>query len=211
MTAYPGPVPIPARITQALDHAGLFGPEVDAALGVEEPTVDRWEAGEELPTPAQVERLAALTGRPVEWFSHPVADWEATRTRFFLCDRSRRGENGLVIAEAWIDWDGVQHVEELTPPRPPKRVKKPLLTSGGTSRDPGDVVINEADSSPAYLRSPGRHDYDPDPEVPGVCRCGVIERHGRHRKAVARPAPPAPKTGPRIDWGRLAAADRDDD
>lgn len=54
--------PYPERITMALDAAGLWGPGVDRACGVEEPTVDLWESGERVPTREQVEALAALTG-----------------------------------------------------------------------------------------------------------------------------------------------------
>jgi hypothetical protein len=54
--------PNPARITTALDAAGLWGPEVDRACGVEEPTVDLWESGELVPTREQVEALAELCG-----------------------------------------------------------------------------------------------------------------------------------------------------
>lgn len=54
--------PNPARITMVLDAAGLWGPEVDRACGVEEPTVDLWESGELVPTRQQVEALAELCG-----------------------------------------------------------------------------------------------------------------------------------------------------
>jgi len=54
--------PNPSRITLALDAAGLWGPEVDRACGVEEPTVDLWESGELVPTREQVEALAKLCG-----------------------------------------------------------------------------------------------------------------------------------------------------
>lgn len=54
--------PNPRRITAALDAAGLWGPEVDHACGVEEPTVDLWETGELVPTPDQVRALAKLCG-----------------------------------------------------------------------------------------------------------------------------------------------------
>ncbi len=60
--------PVPYRITQALDVRGLYGPSVDVALGVEEPTVDLWESGELVPTKAQIKRLALLTGMPEEFF-----------------------------------------------------------------------------------------------------------------------------------------------
>lgn len=75
--------PVPARITEALDLAELYGPEVDLALGVREPAVDLWEAGRLVPTTAQVERLAVLTGRPLEFFyleMSPVVGWMCRRS-----------------------------------------------------------------------------------------------------------------------------------
>lgn len=71
MTALKQSAPTPQRITTALDMAGLYGPEVDAALGVREPTVDQRESGESVPTAAQVRRLAILTGFPVAFFYGP--------------------------------------------------------------------------------------------------------------------------------------------
>lgn len=70
--------PNPARITAALDAAGLWGPEVDRACGVEEPTVDLWEAGELVPTPDQVRALAKLCGvTPTMFYGEhkPVPMW----------------------------------------------------------------------------------------------------------------------------------------
>lgn len=63
---------VPWRITTALDIRKLYGPEVDRALGVEEPTVDEWEAGETYPSWEQVLALAVLTGFPVAFFAEPV-------------------------------------------------------------------------------------------------------------------------------------------
>ena len=63
--------PTPERITMALDFAGLEGPEVDRALSGEEPMVDEWEAGVRVPTLAQVQALAELTGWPVRFFYLP--------------------------------------------------------------------------------------------------------------------------------------------
>lgn len=60
--------PNPGRITAALNLAGLDGPEVDRACGVEEPAVDMWEAGTLVPTREQVEALATLTGFPPAFF-----------------------------------------------------------------------------------------------------------------------------------------------
>lgn len=58
----------PYLITRWLNHRDLYGPEVDAALGVPEPTVDRWEAGLQYPTWAQLQRLGTLTGLHPRWF-----------------------------------------------------------------------------------------------------------------------------------------------
>ncbi|WP_037165066.1 hypothetical protein [Rhodococcoides fascians] len=80
-------VPVPYRITAALDLADLHGPAVDAALEVREPTVDNWEAGTLRPSPADVERLSKLTGFAVEWFYRPAPDPFVG----FLCSRGRGG------------------------------------------------------------------------------------------------------------------------
>jgi hypothetical protein len=64
--------PTPERITLALDFAGLEGPEVDRALGGEEPMVDEWEAGTRVPSLEQVKALAKLTGWPVKFFYLPA-------------------------------------------------------------------------------------------------------------------------------------------
>lgn len=85
-----GRKPIPYRITTALDMADLHGPEVDAALGVPEPTVDLWEEGKLVPTGDQLERLAELTGFAVEYFfrERPPQSEEGA---MFLCRRGRGG------------------------------------------------------------------------------------------------------------------------
>ena len=65
---YAGKTPTPERITMALDLRELYGPEVDEALGGEEPMVDEWETGERIPTFGQVQALAELTGFLVRFF-----------------------------------------------------------------------------------------------------------------------------------------------
>lgn len=50
----------PWRISQALDSAGLWGPEVDEKCGGTEPMVDEWEEGVRYPTWEQLVKLAAL-------------------------------------------------------------------------------------------------------------------------------------------------------
>jgi len=123
MTAHGGPLPVPARITLALDAIDAEGPWVDEALGGQEPMVDQWEAGESVPTREQVERLAELTGFPVEWFYRP-ADELGGEMRLFICERGRRTHKALTIVKSWVDWSGVLHVEEETPPKPAYRSKR---------------------------------------------------------------------------------------
>jgi hypothetical protein len=68
---YAGKNPTPERITMALDLQMLDGPEVDQALGGEEPMVDEWESGVRVPDLTQVQALARLTGYPVRFFYQP--------------------------------------------------------------------------------------------------------------------------------------------
>lgn len=63
--------PTPERITLALDFRDLYGPEVDEALGGQEPMVDEWETGERIPTAEQIHALARLTDFPVTFFYLP--------------------------------------------------------------------------------------------------------------------------------------------
>jgi len=74
--------PTPQRITIALDICDLYGPEVDEALGGQEPMVDEWETGQRIPTKEQVQALAVLTGYPVDYFYLPPPP---TLTGVWLC------------------------------------------------------------------------------------------------------------------------------
>ena len=68
---YAGREPTPQRITLALNYCELYGPEVDRALGGEEPMVDEWESGARVPTLEQIQALADLTGYTVRFFYEP--------------------------------------------------------------------------------------------------------------------------------------------
>lgn len=228
MTAHPGPLPVPARITMALNAVGAEGDQVDIDLGVGEPavdghpvTVDNWEAGVWLPTPAQVARLAAYTAFPVAWFYKPPSEQETRRTRMFMCDLSRR-IHGLTIVESWIDWDGVWHAEEITDPHPPKRrPPKPhndQLTGRDLVADPDPVVITRdrvALAAPS-MPSSRRHGFDADPDDRMVCaalrpdgrRCGLLAGNWVHRDHGARPGPD--RSG-WVDHAKRAAGDIDTD
>lgn len=76
----------PDVLTLALNLAGQYGPEVDAACGVEEPTVDRWETGEIYPTFEQLLALTRLCQVGPAFFTreHEVIPVAATSMRFHL-------------------------------------------------------------------------------------------------------------------------------
>ena len=75
------------RITVALDRVGLYGPEVDEALGVADAfdtVVDGWEAGTLIPSESEIRRLCMLTGMLPAWFydgTLPDASWMHICTR----------------------------------------------------------------------------------------------------------------------------------
>jgi hypothetical protein len=187
-------MPVPARITLALDAIGAEGPWVDEALGGTEPMVDDWEAGKSLPTQEQVERLAEMTGRPVEFFYLAPTGQEMKPTRFFICERGRRPQNALTVVESRIDERGVLHVDELTPPKPPYRPRTRTATRETTvpapyRRRPADVV----------------HVPHEDPDAPGcciTCRRPVDAATDRHVPDVSH-LPAAP-----VDSRQLAAGER---
>jgi hypothetical protein len=162
VTDHRGPLPVPARITMALDANAAEGPWVDEALGGVEPMVDMWEAGELVPTRHQIELLAKLTGFDVEFFYLPVDNLFGTPdrpARTFLCQMGRRGDNGLTIIDSWTDWAGVLHRKQITPDRPPYR-------PGKTATLPPAVSATAA-ARPARA---GTHDPVEDPNAPGCCQ-----------------------------------------
>lgn len=75
---------VPAKITHALNRRKLFGPEVDAACGAEEPDVDLWETGEKYPTWEQVEALAKLTDFQPIFFFNPTTHIDIRDTSLWL-------------------------------------------------------------------------------------------------------------------------------
>lgn len=78
----------PYLITMCLDSLGLYGPEVDEACGVQEPTVDLWEAGKVYPTWEQLQALAELCQVLPRMLMRDT-DEDPTK-RMFLCGRNVR-------------------------------------------------------------------------------------------------------------------------
>ncbi|MEV7011761.1 helix-turn-helix transcriptional regulator [Streptosporangium sp. NPDC051022] len=139
------PTPVPYRITTALDMRMLYGPEVDRALGVEEPAVDQWETGELVPTREQVEALAKLTDYPVEFFYRPV-------------DPTDRGATGFLCSSSWPKGRRCERIE-LGPP-PPAAPVIPLPGRGRpvwycripSCRSPGPHSASTAQAAAAAWR-----------------------------------------------------------
>jgi hypothetical protein len=107
---------VPARITIALDLRGLEGPEVDIACGAQEPAVDLWELGLEVPTREQLAKLAKLTGFDVAYFYQPIPPGPLTDS-LFICYGGRRGCE--LTAPDVIDENGVLLYEGKPRPMPP--------------------------------------------------------------------------------------------
>jgi hypothetical protein len=116
----------PRRITVALDRAGLVGPTADAKVGAQEPALDMWEAGQAVPTRAQLERLAELSRIPVDHFWLP--DNAAPRILVaFLCDRSKRN-GGITLVS--LETDPYPEI-----PRPPVQRHQRKRSKGWTMPD----------------------------------------------------------------------------
>jgi hypothetical protein len=169
MTAHNGPLPVPARITMALDMRELYGPEVDRACGVEEPAVDEWELGLRVPTDAQMLALAELTHIPIAWFYRPASEIAGTREnphRAMVCERDRR-KHGLTIMESFVDERGVLMRRSWQPSRgetpgeflPPggqqAAAQRPEKRSRGCEK-PGDFIPGSMPSPIDAVPSPER-------------------------------------------------------
>lgn len=117
-------LPVPARISMALDMGGHEGPEVDLAVGTFEGNpagdVDLWECGLASPDEEQVRLLAELTGFPVEWF-HKQMEPGPLVGRMTIC---------------WTDSRGCQS------PEPDLIDDKGVLHYGGEQRQPPEWWTN---------------------------------------------------------------------
>ena len=173
--------PIPARITIALDSAGLWGPEVDRRLGGEEPMVDEWEAGLRVPTREQVEALAELTGQPIGFFYRRIEPGEyPTTTR--ICHRGRGKKSTTVVSS--VDERGVMHVEvdpqpkladvvplpRRTPSAPagftqPSRCRRPSTFTGSQPRCSRAMPASVLE--PRFVRAVGRKSFSSASDIPG--------------------------------------------
>jgi hypothetical protein len=86
---------VPARISMALDLAGLHGPDVDLKVGTWHGNpagdIDRWEQAIAVPTRDQVWQLAWLTGFRPSWFYRPMKPGPLLGGPVWMCFADRRG------------------------------------------------------------------------------------------------------------------------
>lgn len=65
---------LPAKIKQARIEKGLTQAELAEKIGVEPPSVSRWEGGEMAPRPKMIHKIAEALEVGVEWLMSPAAD-----------------------------------------------------------------------------------------------------------------------------------------
>lgn len=72
----------PKELASAREAAGLYQWQVANLLGVSEYTVGRWERGEVVPTPDEVDKLERLYKAPGLWYGHMRYQYKSFRDRY---------------------------------------------------------------------------------------------------------------------------------
>ena len=72
----------PKELATAREAAGLYQYQVASLLGVSEYTVGRWERGEVVPTPDEVDKLERLYKAPGLWYGHMRYQYKSFRDRY---------------------------------------------------------------------------------------------------------------------------------
>lgn len=110
---------VPARITLALDMRGMYGPQVDVAVGTFEGNpdgdVDGWEAGRAVPSEEQISLLAAATGFPAGWFAKPIKPGPLVGPVWICYRRKVNGARCHRVEPDWVDERGVLHRADEDP------------------------------------------------------------------------------------------------
>lgn len=119
---------IPDRITTALDAHALYGPEVDAACGVEEPAVDEWEAGIRYPSWEQLQALAELCHVTTSVFT--VEPQAILTGPVFICDRSKRKNGCQVVTLTPVLTFTAEALAAANLPKLPPPPNRPLPPTG---------------------------------------------------------------------------------
>ena len=72
----------PKELATAREAAGLYQWQVASLLGVSEYTVGRWERGEVVPTPDEVDKLESLYKAPGLWYGHMRYQYKSFSDRY---------------------------------------------------------------------------------------------------------------------------------
>ena len=72
----------PRELASAREAAGLYQYQVASLLGVSEYTVGRWERGEVVPSPDEVDKLEKLYKAPGLWYGHMRYQYKSFRDRY---------------------------------------------------------------------------------------------------------------------------------
>ena len=86
----------PKDLATAREAAGLYQYQVASLLGVSEYTVGRWERGEVVPTPDEVDKLERLYKAPGLWYGHMRYQYKSFR------DRYPEEESGAALAMSMV-------------------------------------------------------------------------------------------------------------
>ena len=86
----------PKELASAREAAGLYQWQVASLLGVSEYTVGRWERGEVVPTPDEVDKLERLYKAPGLWYGHMRYQYKSFR------DRYPEEESGTALAMSMV-------------------------------------------------------------------------------------------------------------
>lgn len=155
-----GAVPVPERITAALNLRGLYGPKVDIDAGTFEGNpdgdVDMWEDVDDprLPNEEQVRLLAELTDFPRAFFYEP---WSALPMRGWMCFAGRGGceqidDDGRPVPPAREAGQGVL----FAPPDPADPPPRPAPTRAARPKKTPPPVVQPTlpNRMPDHLRGP---------------------------------------------------------
>jgi hypothetical protein len=128
---------VPARITMAMDLAGLDGPDVDERCGTyhgnPDGDIDRWEQALAVPSAEQVALMAEVTGFPIAWFYRPLPPGPTP------------GDGPI-----WICWSDHRGCEASAPD---VITERGVLLYGGKPRPPVDTCPAPIPGVPAAERT----------------------------------------------------------
>lgn len=118
--------PVVRRILAALAESGWTQRTLAKRVRIREDRISKWVKGVGVPTPAQLVRIAAAVGRPLEWFvqDYPEAidlPRVPTPEEAHLLDVTVPGVGGVAEAERLILLGLQARAQGVAPPAPPGR------------------------------------------------------------------------------------------